>query len=941
MAVLLDQFVETLSESGLMTADEVQAFLDGLGADERPETSEELAKLLFRHGKLTKFQAQCIYQGKTKGLVFDEYTVLDKIGQGGMGIVLKAQHRRMKRLVAVKMLPAAALKNKEAVSRFYREVEAAARLTHPNIVTAYDAREHAGTHYLVMEYVEGKDLAELVAERGPLPVGQAVNCVIQAAQGLEYAHKQGIIHRDIKPSNLLLDREGTVKILDMGLARIFEGDGATGSDRLTGSGQVMGTCDYMAPEQAEDTHGADHRADVYSLGCTLYRLLTGEKPYQGDTMIQILMAHRAAEIPSARDVRSDVPEAVDGVCRKMMAKKPEDRYQSMTEVLAALETCVAVKTPVPPPVADESSSDGALTSFLQNLPKGGVATKKKAARVAEDTFESHVEQNTSSNIWTKLVPAHRGQMWTYAGIAGGAAFLVVLLGVVFMLKTPEGTLVVEVNQPGAEIVVDDGKVTLTTPDDKEPVEIQVEGGQHTLSVTKGGFETHTDTFRIESGGREVFNVQLVPLAAPKAEGRKAKAAPSEPKPEIAAVKPLPPPDPAAWKAILPADAPAPAIAPFNAAQPKKHQEVWAGYLGMPVEQDVDLGDGVKVTVVLIPPGEFVMGSTAEEQARFLEEARAAADQWAIERIPTEGPQHRVRITRPFYLGKYEVTQAQWEAVMGSNPSRFTDDPSHPVEQVSWDDVQPFLAKLNESRKSQGMKFALPTEAQWEYACRAGTTTAWHCGNDEAKLQEYAWFNMNSGGKTHPVGELLANGFGLYDMLGNAWEWCADWYGAEYYAQSPADDPSGPSAGSHRVHRGGGWLYHARRCRSANRDYNSPDYRRDYLGFRLACETQLPWPQAADITSAPEGESRPPQSPQGSSDPTEAERDAGADIFMQDFDRNKDGKVSLDEKRNMPPKTFKRYDRNSDGMIDREEAREIDLARRRAAKMNAPDKPEAQ
>ena len=747
MTVLLDQFVETLSQTGLMTVGEVRAFLDALRADEKPETGEDLAKVLVRRDKLTKFQAQCIYQGKTKGLVFDEYTVLDKIGQGGMGIVLKAQHRRMKRMVAVKMLPVAALKNEEAVKRFYREVEAAARLAHPNIVTAYDAREHAGTHCLVMEYVRGKDLAELVAERGPLPVGQAVNCVIQTARGLEYAHKQGIIHRDIKPSNLLLDQEGTVKILDMGLARIFEGDGATGPDRLTGSGQVMGTCDYMAPEQAEDTHAADHRADIYSLGCTLYRLLTGEKPYLGDTMIQVLMAHRAAEIPSACDVRSDIPEAVDGVCQKMMAKTPEDRYQSMTEVLAALETCVAVKTPVPSPVTDESSSDDALTAFLQNLPKEGVATKQKSARVAEDTLVSRGEQDTSSNIWARLVPADRRQLWIFAGIAGGAAFLVVLLGIVFMLKTPEGTLVVEVDEPGAEIVVDDRKVTIT-----------------------------------------------VPVGAAQAESERPKGAPSVAKPEIAKVEALPEPDPAAWTAILPADAPGAAVAPFDAATAKKHQEAWAEHLGQPVEEQIDLGAEVKLTMVLIPPGEFVMGSPAEEQARFLEDAKAANDSWAVDWILTEGPWHRVRITRPFRLGRHEVTRGQFRQFVdqmgyeteaeqdgkggyGLLDGKWVQDPrfvwsadpgfaqtdDHPVVNVSWNDGMAFCQWLSEK---EGVTYVLPSEAQWEYACRAGATTFWHYGDSETTLEEYGWFDRNSGGKTHAAGQLKPNGWGLYDMHGN-------------------------------------------------------------------------------------------------------------------------------------------------------------------------------
>nr|MBC8875047.1 SUMF1/EgtB/PvdO family nonheme iron enzyme [Planctomycetota bacterium] len=245
------------------------------------------------------------------------------------------------------------------------------------------------------------------------------------------------------------------------------------------------------------------------------------------------------------------------------------------------------------------------------------------------------------------------------------------------------------------------------------------------------------------------------------------------------------------KRQLPPDAPQPAIAPFNTDQAKEHQLAWADYLGVPVEQDFELSGDEKLTMVLIPPGEFMMGSTAEEQARFLEEAKAADDEWCVERIPGEGPQHRVRITRPFYLGKCEVTQAQWEAMMGKNPSRFTGDASHPVEQVSWDDVQQFLARVNGSWKNQDLECALPTEAQWEYACRAGTTTLWHCGNNEAVMQEYAWFTPNNGGETHPVGKLRPNGFGVHDMHGHVWEWCADWYSWDYYTRSLPDDPRGP------------------------------------------------------------------------------------------------------------------------------------------------------
>src|SRR3989339_755456 len=226
MAIGREKFIEQLGRSGLMTAAEVATFLEGLPADRKPADGETLARELVAAERLTKYQAVSICQGKTKGLVFGEYVVLDKLGQGGMGVVLKARHRRMERVVAVKVLPAAAVQSPEAVERFHREVRAAARLNHPNIVTAYDASEHEGMHYLVMELVEGKDLGWIVHKHGPVSVARAVECIVQAARGLQYAHEQGVVHRDIKPGNLLLDRKGTARILDMGLARMISGAAA-------------------------------------------------------------------------------------------------------------------------------------------------------------------------------------------------------------------------------------------------------------------------------------------------------------------------------------------------------------------------------------------------------------------------------------------------------------------------------------------------------------------------------------------------------------------------------------------------------------------------------------------------------------------------------------------------------------------------------------------
>ncbi|MGA2257306.1 MAG: formylglycine-generating enzyme family protein [Thermoguttaceae bacterium] len=248
------------------------------------------------------------------------------------------------------------------------------------------------------------------------------------------------------------------------------------------------------------------------------------------------------------------------------------------------------------------------------------------------------------------------------------------------------------------------------------------------------------------------------------------------------------------------------------------QEAGAGSKteGPPKQIAVDLGRGVKLEMVRIPAGEFMMGSpSADKDAR-----------------DEEKPQHRVRITKPYYLGTYLVTQEQWQAVMGNNPSHFT-GPNSPVEEVSWDDCQQFLGKLNAKSRPGGGKFQLPSEAQWEYACRAGSKTAYSFGDDESGLGEYSWYMANANDKSQPVGQKKPNAFGLYDVHGNVGEWCQDWYGDGYYANSTADDPSGPTTGLTRVNRGGGWDRPARYCRSAFRSYYVPGFRLDFVGFRVA------------------------------------------------------------------------------------------------------------
>ena len=843
-----DEFAKSVVGSGLLSADDLQTFWQRIPASQRPKDGETLGAVLVQQSRITEFQKQELLAGRGKQLVLGNYVILDQLGQGGMGMVLKAEHKRMRRIVALKVLSPHVTKTSESVARFQREVMAAAQLRHPNIVAADDADEANGTHFLVMEFVEGRDLSATVRAHGALSPGLASQYILQAARGLEYAHQKGIVHRDIKPHNLMLDATGTVKILDMGLARFESADDDL--EQLTSTGQIMGTVDYMAPEQALDTKQADARADIYALGVTLWYLLTGRIVYSGDSVMAKLLAHRESPIPSLVAACPAASPELEKVFARMVAKQPEDRYQSMREVIADLQLCLGIATAAPS-VASEPDGDTRLNAFLGNLAQSagsrvatkGFATKtvskKQAApatgfdaTVTLPSAEVSTDPQTQRSIAPRRVPvatrsvsggpvparsASQGQR--AAGLAGipysrvaflvaaGGAVVLLLAAVVFFVQTGAGVIRVEINDPGIEVAIQGTEIRLKQADQGKDVKLSP--GEKTLIVQRGDFTFETDKLVLKDKDTVTVRVELLAGEVQVRQGQTLLG-----------------------KGTLPA--PPLAVAPFDETQAKQHQQAWSEYSNLPVEREINLPGGVKLAMVFIPPGEFLMGSSEEEQAKFLAEAQAANDGWGIEHLSSEGPQHRVRITKPFYLGKYEVTQAQWESLMGANPAHFRDDPANPVEQVSWADITPFLRQLNDRASVSGMEFVLPTEAQWEYACRAGTTTYWHSGETEDRLRQYAWFSVNSGGKTHPVGQLRANGFGLYDMHGNVREWCADWYTRGYYADSPVDDLMGDPSGSSRVIRGGSWDF-ARRCRSANRDGYSPGsiLRGVSLGFRLA------------------------------------------------------------------------------------------------------------
>jgi serine/threonine protein kinase/formylglycine-generating enzyme required for sulfatase activity len=730
MPVPLARFVKQLEDSGILAAETLRDFIPPKAS---PKNGEELARELVRSKILTKFQVEEVSRGNGKSLVLGNYVLMEKIGSGGMGQVFKARHRRLDRIVAVKLLPTELTRNEVAIARFEREVKAAARLRHPNIVAADDADQCNGVHFLVMELVDGSDLSHLVKQNGPFPVAQAVRYIKQAASGLKAAHAAGIVHRDIKPGNLLLDKQGTIKILDMGLARL-SGDVSKQAE-LTDTGVVMGTVDYMPPEQATDTKTADVRSDIYSLGCTLYFLLTGKPVYDGNSLMAKLLAHRDQPIPSLRTARNDITGELDALFRRMIAKSPDDRYRTMANVLEALEQCHLGDA------SDSASSYGFVALAEKGIPVVGSPGDAEPVGAGTDS--------------------------------GGSAT---------KTKGSQGTV--------------------ATPKAASPAGA---GGNPRAADTSGSKRSRSIIIASSvAGGLVVIGTISAWLLG--AFGRSSSPPPVvETKPEVPAV----------------------AIAPFSAEMASAIQKECALSINRPADYSNTLG----MKLVLIPKGQFDMGTSAGEIDVL--QKTTADDVWKP-RYASETSRSRQQISKAFYMGVCEVTQSEYEQVMGTNPGRFSrrgsETSRHPVESVTWRDAVEFCNRLS-SREGltpcyeltsdsatllDGNGYRLPSEEEWEFACRAGTITRFSFADTE--LSTHAWFVGTGNSTTHPVGQLPANAFGLFDMHGNVREWC--------------QSPFSPGNPDFRVTRGGSWQDQGLNCRSATRVDGQADLPSDTTGFRV-------------------------------------------------------------------------------------------------------------
>jgi serine/threonine-protein kinase len=377
------QLVRVLQQSPLLDAGQLEELTYTL----QPQFTEprELARALVQRGWLTGFQVNRIFQGRAAELLVGSYLLLERLGQGGMGQVFKARRRPLDRLVALKLLRTDRLATDEILTRFRREMEVAARLEHPNIVRALDAGEIDGTLYFAMEYLEGADLAHLVGSKGPLPVEEASDYVRQAALALQHAHERGLVHRDIKPANLFLtSRDRVVKLLDLGLARA---DSTVEGGTLTQTGSVVGTPDYISPEQARNSHDVDIRADLYSLGCTLYFLLTGQPPFPGGTLTEKLLKHQLDPAPRVRQLRPEVSPALDAVVYRLMAKRPPDRFATPAELVSTLDDAAQGISPVADlstPLAIPASAPPEATAVLTFDPSAPTATVPPTRRRPPD-----------------------------------------------------------------------------------------------------------------------------------------------------------------------------------------------------------------------------------------------------------------------------------------------------------------------------------------------------------------------------------------------------------------------------------------------------------------------------------------------------------------------------------------------------------------------------
>jgi serine/threonine protein kinase len=488
-------FLDVLRKSGIFqnpSLDERLAELPNL-----PTDPARIAAVLVERGLLTQFQAKLLLAGKFRGFRLGQYVIRDKLGSGGMGTVYLAEHDALCRSVAIKVLHATSTGDAQlTIERFLREARAAAALDHPNIVRIHDVAQHGNIRYLVMEYVDGVTLEDLIARDGPMDSSRAVAYVAQAASGLQQAHEKGFVHRDIKPANLILGKDGVVKILDMGLARSSTSENDKLTDRLD-KGAVLGTIDFISPEQAMCAPEIDIRSDIYSLGVTFFTLVRGHTLFEGNAT-QKLAQLMSRQPPDLADLDATFPPKLATIVAKMLAKKPQDRYQTPAELIAALTPWLSHYDSVRVAVG-LSGTEPVSTGKLRN---------KTTQRVAGHTRK--IKNKKSNRQPGNNRSASRKRLWL------GVAVLVVLvgLGIGYALKGGRGSETASGN-PKPEIGAQPQPNPPTTPPQQRNPQPDRNAPMAVLGVTSrvdfAGVQPATESVR----GRKCFERSLGKQALPQ------------------------------------------------------------------------------------------------------------------------------------------------------------------------------------------------------------------------------------------------------------------------------------------------------------------------------------------------------------------------------------------------------------------------------------------
>ncbi len=740
-------------------------------------------------------------QGRAPGgdQPIEGFELLKKLGEGGMGATYLARQKSMDRLVALKVLSESLSRNEQFVERFVREARLAGRMNHVNMVQCQDVGQSGGFHYLVMEYVEGRGVSDLIPEQGGMDEERALHICIQVARALDFAHGHGIVHRDVKPDNILVTEEGVAKLCDFGLAR------DTGQDtRLTQTGMMMGTPHYVAPEQARGDREVGIRADIYSLGATLYHMVTGQPPFSGDSAMAVVTRALTEQLPWPRDVNPGVSEACCRLISRMMAKEPGDRYQTPAELLKDMELVIDGKGP------NAAALDPMLTSIAGqgSGPAAGGATEPTMVIGSGEAGGPPAGTEATIPQPPPVPPAPPAPVPEKTESAGKAE------------TDEEATAATAATEEPA-------KETARAPAAPRFPPRPEDAGEDTSYAVRAVEERKRG---LPLFPLAVAAVLLLLIAAGVVYLRSRSGADDDLTTPPLTGPESPEPVPAGkWKVYT--------EWPFDAAEARRRQGETAKALGVPVEKSVDLGGGVKLDLVLIPAGEFAMGP------KYTPERLYKRGEWAVRGSHArEVPRHRVRITRPYYLGRTEVTQAQWRRMMVGHPAG-CESPSHPVGGVSWNDADRFANSLALRAKWKGKKpaaavlFRLPSEAEWEHACRAGADAPFSFGEKiSTEMANYngglPWdgYTGTNRGRTTPVGSFKANAWGLFDMHGNVWEWCRDRYGP--YTAEAQTNPRGPVSGRERVLRGGSCKTAPGECRSAARGTAPPADRTETHGLRV-------------------------------------------------------------------------------------------------------------